>query len=155
MKSSKYSRKIVQKKMTCPKPKQFSPHECNPTCMTKYFPFLFRGQNPYLIPMLLCWAREALCIVQETINNSKSWRVMYTAPCGKRLRSMSEIAAHLKACESELGIDCFCFDPWLRVLDEFVPEKNNIDVGDITKERRRILFQLWTLLMKLNRLLIT
>ena len=130
--SSEYG-KIVQNKVMCPKPKQFAPHECDSTCMTKYFSFLFRGQNTYLIPMLLGWARDAVCLVHDTDQNSTSWRVMYTAPCGRRLRSMTEIAAYLTSCENKLGIDCFCFDPWLRVLDEFVSEKNNIVVPDITQ----------------------
>ncbi len=59
---------------------------------------------------------------------------MYTAPCGKRLRNISEVTSYLSACQNDLGIDCFNFDPWIRILDEFVTDKNFINVPDITQE---------------------
>merc|ERR1719427_865178 len=58
---------------------------------------------------------------------------MYTAPCGLRLRGMSEVAKYLDDCTSSLPIDFFCFEPWLKVRDEFVPLQSNIDVPDITQ----------------------
>ena len=56
---------IVTRKITCAGPRPYEDHECGPGCTTKYFPFLFRDQNPFIVPLLLGWARDLVCLKSE------------------------------------------------------------------------------------------
>ena len=55
----------MTRKITCSGPRPYTDHECCPGCMTNFFPFLFRDQNPFIVPLLLGWARDLVCLKTE------------------------------------------------------------------------------------------
>lgn len=55
--------------------------------------------------------------------------VLYIAPCGRRLRSDSDVDQYLVTTDSQLTIDLFCFDPDLRVDIQFISKQVRTDTG--------------------------
>ena len=51
-----------------------------------------------------------------------------------RLRNIDEVARYLDACRSNMGINLFCFDPWLQVRDVHV-SVDAVKVEDVTNGR--------------------
>ena len=71
-------------------PKPFEPHECGLSCLSDpdyiYNEKRFRGSNPLLIPIMLGWQRE---LVKHKTGQKRN--IFYRAPCGRRLRDLSEV----------------------------------------------------------------
>ena len=55
--------------------------------------------------------------------------VTYLAPCGRRLRSDSEVDHYLIITDSQMTIDLFCFDPDLRTNMEFISQQVGLDIS--------------------------
>lgn len=58
--------------------------------------------------------------------------VVYTAPCGRRLRSLAEVHRYLTITESSLEMDFFNFDWWLHVYHEFKPSREFCTIKDLS-----------------------
>ena len=125
-------RKGVIKPVTVPlmEPQQFSEHICDPDCVAQYpyHPEMHRRSNPLRIPLHLGWRRESVAGDFDDSN----WAVLYTTPCGRRLRNLEEVHHYLIVTESSLEIDFFAFDTWLTVMREFVPSSDFIQFQDIS-----------------------
>jgi len=48
--------------------------------------------------------------------------VVYSAPCGRKLRDLVELRLYLQTTKCTLGVDLFDFDYWVRVTEEFTLE---------------------------------
>ena len=59
-------------------------------------------------------------------------KVVYVAPCGRRLLRLGEVNKYLRLTGSQMEIDFFNFDWWVHVLDEFRPDKTKILTMDIS-----------------------
>lgn len=49
----------------------------------------------------------------------KKSTILYTAPCGRRIRNMQELHRYLRVCRSDMSVDLFDFDYWVNALSEF------------------------------------
>lgn len=108
----------VVKELQLPKdaamPKRFQSHKCGPQCIDwiEYDPVKMRGYNPLSIPLYCGWQRELPKFKKKST-------IMYTAPCGRRLRNMEELHKYLRLCQSNMAVDLFDFDYWVNALSEF------------------------------------
>ena len=62
------------------------------------------------------------------------------APCGRRLRSMSDVRKYLQIVDSRLEIDHFNFDWFLHIRQEFEPERKNVLLEDISYGKENVPF---------------
>ncbi|XP_049521753.1 LOW QUALITY PROTEIN: histone-lysine N-methyltransferase SETDB1-like [Dermacentor silvarum] len=115
------------------KPKLYKTHQCAPGCLKEDDPEAYLGKNPFSIPCLLGWQRQ---IVKQSKKSKR--RVAYVAPCGRRLRDITEVAHYLNLCKSLLTVDLFCFDSLVNVFCEFVPETVRTYVEDITYGKEQV-----------------
>lgn len=95
------------------RPKLFNPHRsCHPLCLSSVDEKLIetRDVNPFQLPILYGWERATGKVC------GKFERVFYTAPCGRRLRSIEEVYFYLTAVRSELSIDLFSFSTKLKLF---------------------------------------
>jgi len=114
-------------------PQAYVDHVCDAECQQAY-PYeasQHKTSNPLRIPLHLGWRRE---IVSGEFDDS-NWKIIYTAPCGRRLRNLDEVHRYLDLTESKLEIDMFAFDYWLSVMREFVPTSDFIQLRDISHGR--------------------
>lgn len=98
-------------------PLKFKPHKCSSRCL---FPITYnlKTYNPLAKPLLTGWERQIL--------KSKPKKVVcYRAPCGIRLRSMTELHRYLRITGCLLNVDNFDFDFNVHCLAEF-----NVAPGD-------------------------
>lgn len=63
--------------------------------------------------------------------NRKS--VVYKAPCGRTLRRMDEVHMYLRITKSDLTVDLFDFNVYVRCLAEFMVEQKNILIKDLSQ----------------------
>lgn len=107
--------KELQLPKDAPMPKRFQAHGCGPNCIEwiKYDPIKMRGYNPLSIPLYCGWQREL-----PKFKKNKHV-ILYTAPCGRRLRNMQELHRYLRICKSNMSVDLFDFDFWVNALSEF------------------------------------
>lgn len=92
-------------------PLKYKPHKCSSRCL---FPITYnlKSYNPLAKPLLTGWERQIL--------KSKPKKVVcYRAPCGLRLRSMTELHKYLRITECLLNVDNFDFDFNVHCLAEF------------------------------------
>jgi len=111
-------------------PQPYVDHVCDADCQLPY-PYeasQHKTSNPLRIPLHLGWRREILSGEFDDSN----WQIIYTAPCGRRLRNLEEVHRYLDLTESKLEIDMFAFDYWLSVMREFVPTSDFIQLRDIS-----------------------
>ncbi|KAK3912030.1 Histone-lysine N-methyltransferase eggless [Frankliniella fusca] len=97
-----------------PMPKRYQTHTCSPNCIdwVKYDPKKMKGYNPLTIPLYCGWQRELPKFRKKST-------IMYTAPCGRRLRNMEDLHKYLRICRSQMSVDLFDFDFWVNALSEF------------------------------------
>lgn len=96
--------------------KKYVAHQCNPECNIKSNNNL-SSYAPLSKPLLMCWERQ----IMRQKNNKF---VIYKAPCGRRLRNMSEIHLYLTVTKSPLNIDNFDLDWNMQVLSSYDVDKN-------------------------------
>ncbi|XP_029829504.4 histone-lysine N-methyltransferase SETDB1-B, partial [Ixodes scapularis] len=113
--SSTYRRKI------------YLEHECSPTCVEPEDPEKLVGHNPLSIPCLMGWERQLAKLSKKTKR-----RVFYTAPCGRRLRNIAEVAQYLVLSKCLLTVDQFCFDSAVNVFAHFEPQTVLSSLKDLT-----------------------
>lgn len=106
--------KELQLPKGAPMPKRYQAHNCNHNCIdwVKYDPLKTKGYNPLSIPLYCGWQRELPKFRKKST-------IMYTAPCGRRLRNMEELHKYLRLCRSAMSVDLFDFDFWVNALSEF------------------------------------
>jgi len=63
-------------------------------------------KNPFHIPIYVGYRRELLRTPKD--KNQKP-KILYRAPCGRRLRDINEVYNYLMITESQLDIDLFTF----------------------------------------------
>ncbi|XP_029829493.2 histone-lysine N-methyltransferase SETDB1 isoform X4 [Ixodes scapularis] len=107
--------------------KTYVKHECSPACVEPEDPEKLVGRNPLSIPCLMGWERQ----VAKPSKKSKR-RVFYTAPCGRRLRNIAEVAQYLALSKCLLTVDQFCFDSAVNVFAHFVPQTVLSSLRDLT-----------------------
>ncbi|KAG0410742.1 hypothetical protein HPB47_012163 [Ixodes persulcatus] len=107
--------------------KTYVKHECSPACVEPEDPEKLVGNNPLSIPCLMGWERQ----VAKPSKKSKR-RVFYTAPCGRRLRNIAEVAQYLALSKCLLTVDQFCFDSAVNVFAHFVPQTVLSSLRDLT-----------------------
>ena len=112
----------------------FKKHACSPRCVEnpgyKYKEEEHRDVNTLLIPIILGWDRQVSAGVVGKAKRSKS--VMYTAPCGRRLRNLDEVHRYLRITKSCLEIDFFNYDWFLKIYDVWEPIKINTSIMDLS-----------------------
>ena len=73
--------------------------------------------NPLSIPMQCGWLRE---VTKQRFGGSR--RIIYRAPCGRRMRNMDEVHRYLRVTGCQLSVDLFCFDASIHCFTEFEPD---------------------------------
>ncbi|XP_023339442.1 histone-lysine N-methyltransferase SETDB1 [Eurytemora carolleeae] len=105
--------------------KPYEKHQCSSKCIQsaryKYDEAALRGTNPLLIPLIVGWDRQETGYYGKVGNARRSKKIMYTAPCGRRLRNLDEVHRYLRITGSQLEIDFFIFDWFVQVFNEFEP----------------------------------
>lgn len=61
----------------------------------------------------------AFVFYREVPKYKKKTTIIYTAPCGRRVRNMQELHRYLRLCKSSMSVDLFDFDFWVNALSEF------------------------------------
>lgn len=112
----------------------YTSHECSPSCVAGDDPDAQKGKNPLSIPSLYGWERQ---IVKQSKKSKR--KVQYTAPCGRRLRNIEEVAQFLRLCKSLLTVDLFCFDNLVNTFCEFKPEVINTCIEDLTYGKEQVI----------------
>lgn len=114
-----------------PEPKKFVVHQCGLTCISwTYFDKRKAKEIGALaIPLHFGFRR----IISHFGGGKRS--VLYKAPCGRSLRNMEEVHMYLRITKSEMTVDLFDFDYWVNCLAEFVIEKCNVHIPDITQSK--------------------
>ena len=141
----KFERGVVRKEghrrplptMNCPKPRLFTPHICSPACLiVKPSKSLPPPLNPLIIPLWHGWRR----IVSQHLDPVArgNWTIFYKTPCGRRLKSMEEVHGYNRVTGCTLELDFFTFDPWVQVMEEFLPTPDHIQLADISHGEERM-----------------
>ncbi|XP_077508278.1 histone-lysine N-methyltransferase eggless-like [Amblyomma americanum] len=112
----------------------YTSHECSPSCVASDNPDAHKRKNALAIPSFYGWEREIL----KPSKKSKQ-KVQYTAPCGRRLRNIEEVAHFLRLCRSLLTVDLFCFDSLVRTFCEFKPKVVNTYIEDLTYGKEQMI----------------
>ena len=86
----------------------------------------FYDRNPFQIPIQVGYRREYLHTSERKI------KVVYRAPCGRRLRDIFEVFKYLQITNSSLDIDLFTFRPSVQLFRKSEPLKAFFHVPDIT-----------------------
>jgi len=120
---------------------KFVPHPCTCACVSKweeYYVVERRYMNPLMMPLMFGWQRYHSTQSREC-NKSNRKIVTYMAPCGRVLRSVSEIEKYLMQTNSQMAIDMFALDPDVLVSREFEPNPVNIvSIDDISDGRETV-----------------
>ncbi|CAH0395429.1 unnamed protein product [Bemisia tabaci] len=96
------------------RPRTFSPHQCGPRCVSwvGYTGDEGKGYGPLVLPLLFGFERVLTKLRNKGI-------IFYIAPCGRRLRNISEIHRYLRITKSLMTVDQFSFEEWVNCLSEF------------------------------------
>ncbi|KAF9417064.1 hypothetical protein HW555_005762, partial [Spodoptera exigua] len=115
------------------KPYKMVPHKCSPKCKRSDVLTLkeLRTYNPLAKPLLSGWERQIVRFKGHK-------EVMYRAPCGRRLRSLSELHRYLRATDSDLPVDLFDFQPATHCLAEFVLNKCLVGKKDLSHGKENV-----------------
>lgn len=93
-------------------PRKFVPHDCGTSCLYEVT-YNLSSYSPLSKPLLSGWERQ--------ICKSKAKKVVaYRAPCGRRLRNMSELHQYLRMTNCSLNVENFDFDYAIHCLAEYV-----------------------------------
>ena len=118
-------------------PQTFSRHQCSPKCVSdpkyQYVETAHRGTNLLLIPIFLGWERQL-----SKFKAGGRRKVLYKAPCGRRLRTLEEVHRYLRVTESSLEIDFFNYDWWLHVFNEFKPARELCTIKDLSYGKENV-----------------
>lgn len=108
-------------------PVEYKPHTCSTDCKKHVTLQLsaLKGYNPLSKPLLCGWHRL-------TYKYKGKKLVRYRAPCGRSLRSMSELHRYLRLTQSDMSVDMFDFDHWVHCLAEFVLDRTFRNKRDIS-----------------------
>lgn len=93
-------------------PRKYTPHTCSPKCLYDVKHNL-SSYSPLAKPLLSGWERQ-IC------KGKNKKVVMYRAPCGIRLRNMTELHLYLRETKCPLNVDNFDFDYLIHCLAEYV-----------------------------------
>jgi len=98
-------------------PIKFGKHQCSPLCVlwTKYNYQRTRGINMLIIPLHFGFDR-----IQTAFNNKCQKCILYKTPCGKTMRSMKQMMEYLNITQSEMTIDQFDFNSWVKPFAEYI-----------------------------------
>ncbi|XP_064090855.1 LOW QUALITY PROTEIN: histone-lysine N-methyltransferase SETDB1-like [Macrobrachium nipponense] len=112
-------------------------HICASRCLGKNGDSMKKHKDfsPLLYPLLQGWNR--LIVKQKRKTNTKH-EVFYVAPCGVRLRNISEVFHYIITTESSLEIDCFSFELGVHVSLEWEPYKRIYYSEDMTKAEENV-----------------
>lgn len=105
--------------------KRYIHHECQPSCLVKVQHNL-STYSPLSKPLLSGFERQ-IC---KTRFNKKF--VVYRAPCGRRLRDMTDMHNYLRMTDCQLNVDNFTFDPLIHCLAEYVIESYVMKKTDLS-----------------------
>ncbi|CAI4230478.1 unnamed protein product [Auanema sp. JU1783] len=103
-------------------------HNCSPSCLLSNpnpYDKSFSDISPLYIPCTCGWKREISVMKNNTTTDVQKF-VVYTAPCGKCFFNHRSLHTFLKATNSALSIDFFCFDvgvdpsKMVKTADDFV-----------------------------------
>ncbi|KRT84106.1 SET domain-containing protein [Oryctes borbonicus] len=111
-----------------PKTNVYTPHSCASKCKEYMYCSLSRlkGYSPLSKPLLCGFYR-----LMYKCKNKKC--VLYKAPCGRTLRNMQEVHMYLRTTKSDLTVDLFDFNVYVRCLAEFMVEQKNILIKDLSQ----------------------
>ncbi|XP_018652007.1 putative histone-lysine n-methyltransferase, setb1 [Schistosoma mansoni] len=129
--------------------KPFESHKCGHYCLKSYRkpssalspilcsenPVDYKGLNPLEIPFHCGWLRY-LAKYDPPVNNKCN--IIYTAPCGRSLRSMHEVERFLDKTNSQLTADLFSFDSTLIINQEFRAEKTLTNIVDLSYGKENV-----------------
>jgi len=142
----KFERGVVRKEgsrrevcVSAPPLVEYLEHTCSPTCLARvprYRREQYRTVNPLLIPVMLGWRREVAQHMDPVVKGT--WTILYRAPCGRKMRSIEEVHLYLRTCCSTLELDFFTFDPWVHVMEEFLPQPDLLQLADISHGEERM-----------------
>ncbi|CAJ0579063.1 unnamed protein product, partial [Mesorhabditis spiculigera] len=98
---------------------QLCPHTCDADCLqvSADLPETLAGLSPFYIPLLFGWRREKVVRWPKSVKTGGRGRqrkpeysIQYTAPCGRSMRRIEDIATFLRLTGAELTIDNFTYD---------------------------------------------
>ena len=114
----------------------FRPHTCSPACLAdpqyQFVEAEHKQFNLLLVPVLLGWDRQIA-------KKRGSRKILYVAPCGRRLRSFEEVHRYLRTTDSTMEIDFFSFDWWLHVRNEFKPSREFCTIKDLSYGKEHVM----------------
>lgn len=106
-------------------PRKFVDHHCGRSCLYEVSHNL-STYSPLSKPLLSGWERQ--------IGKSKGKKmVIYKAPCGRRLRNMSELHLYLRITDCPLNVENFDYDYLIHCLAEYVIDTCIINKPDISE----------------------
>lgn len=114
----------------------YKPHECSPRCGDSRRVTHLNGVSPLVKPLLLGW--ERLCVNKVGAFNFRMGSVIYKTPCALRLTNMDEVFDYLLTVNSNLSVDCFTFNVDIKCLDEFVQQRCNTRIKDISEGKEAV-----------------
>ena len=111
----------------------YNPHACTISCVNRYEENLYfiKHVNPLLIPMMHGWQRQIHHQSRAATNNVRK-RVNYVAPCGRTLRTITEVDKYLAMTDSKITLDKFSFDIYIHTDREFEGRTKSLKIEDIT-----------------------
>lgn len=98
-------------------------------------PLDYRGANPLEIPLRAGWIRTYLKATPPAPGRDV---ISYVAPCGRHIRSDSELEHYLYQTGSQLTTDLFIFDKDVRIDREYRCEKSLIRIADISYKKESV-----------------
>ncbi|KAK4470526.1 hypothetical protein MN116_006071 [Schistosoma mekongi] len=130
--------------------KPFETHKCGSYCLKIYRkpaaasspilcsenPLDYKGLNPLEIPFRCGWLSRYLAKYDPPTNNKCN--IIYSAPCGRSLRSMHEVERFLDKTDSQLTADLFSFDSTLVINQEFRAEKTLTNIADLSYGKENV-----------------
>ncbi|XP_068205106.1 histone-lysine N-methyltransferase eggless-like isoform X2 [Palaemon carinicauda] len=112
-------------------------HTCSTQCLGNIGDSMKKHKDfsPLLYPLLQGWNR---LIVKQKRKTLTKHEVFYVAPCGLRLRNISEVFQYIINSESTLEIDCFTFELGVHVSLEWEPFKRIFYTEDMSKGEENV-----------------
>ncbi|XP_038050695.1 histone-lysine N-methyltransferase SETDB1-like isoform X2 [Patiria miniata] len=113
----------------------FVPHNCSQQCVVASIPdekrkYKIRKQNPLHVPSMYGWVRR---LAKQ--RGSGRRHVVYRTPCGRSLRTISEVDRYLTDTKTEdICVDAFTFDPFVYTeLRKYRVSQRYLEISDISK----------------------
>ncbi|VUZ55865.1 unnamed protein product [Hymenolepis diminuta] len=98
-------------------------------------PLNYKGINPLEIPLRAGWTRIYLKATPAAPFRDV---IAYMAPCGRQIRSLSELEHFLYQTDSQLTPDLFAFDKEVRIDEEYRCEKAFIQIADLSYKKENV-----------------